>query len=178
MMRDKIVPTKYLILQLHKYKTMQSLFRNRWNIVTAMTNAEAIYPLYVCYKAGDPSMAYLVAVAATASLVSHLFENHKHGMEGFGFSRRISIATNVVDILASLILIGTVGKMAWNLYLKGDSLFLAKIFACYGVCNVFLLLNESDYSASTQRRYLVCHNIWHIGVFTTLRVFPERYYLK
>lgn len=153
------------------------MFRGRWNILTAMTNVVAVYPLYIAYKAGDSGTLSLVGLAATASFLSHLFESHKHAMWGFGTSHKISSILNAIDIVAAIGLTGKIGKMGYNLYSKGDTSYLCKILALYGICNMFLLLSESDYSAATKQRYLICHNIWHIGIFTILGMFLSHYYL-
>jgi hypothetical protein len=153
---------------------MQSLYRGRWNLLTTVTNLVALYPLSLSYQANDKITCGLIAVAMGASMVSHLFESHKHGMWGFGINPKVSLVLNRIDIVGALFLMGRVGYLGYQWYNKDNNLTYLGIGL--GLCYGSLLISESDYSASTQKRFLLFHNIWHMGIFTLLGSFLAQYY--
>lgn len=153
---------------------MNFLYRGRWNLLTTATNMVAVYPLFLAYRSHDMITCGLIGGAMTASMVSHLFQSHKHGMWGFGISTKVSYALDLIDIVCALALMGRVGYMAYDWYLKGNNvLYLLLGFA---VCCGSMMISESDYTVATKKRFLICHNIWHVGVFTLLGVFLSNYY--
>jgi hypothetical protein len=141
------------------------------NIFTSFTNISAMIPLYYAYEGNDIITAKCIIFAALASATSHLFESHKHGLYGFGMSMKYSYLLNRCDVLG-VILLG--GRILYILPKNKKILLIPNIFHIililvgFMACNI---ISESDLSLKTQNRFLLFHNIWHIGVFSTLGYF-------
>ncbi len=76
------------------------LLRKIWpNLLVAVTNFPAIYAINLAIDKRDILTASVITYVASASFLSHLVENHKHGMYGIGFSPRISYFLNRLDVL-------------------------------------------------------------------------------
>ena len=60
------------------------------NVIVALSNYPAILPINTALDNRDFGTFAVINFVATASFISHLFENHKHGMPGvlniFGYS--------------------------------------------------------------------------------------------
>lgn len=138
---------------------------SHWNVVTACTNLAALYPIQKRVQQNDTLTVALLAFAAGASFISHLFESHKHGSIGFGCSQVISQYLNYVDRWACVLLVPRVVYVACTSLLAKDVFVLACSAAFFVACNQ---ISECDHSARTRSRYLFFHNVWHIGIFLIL----------
>lgn len=69
------------------------------NLIVAVSNFPAIYPIITCYQNQDYITLITIGFVAIASLLSHVVENHKHGMPGIGVSNQISYLLNRFDVL-------------------------------------------------------------------------------
>jgi hypothetical protein len=156
---------------------MALLYQGRWNILTAATNGVAIYPIFLAYKANDMLTVGLIVTAAMASVVSHVLQSHKHGMWGFGISPMISWYLDKMDVVGAMMLVGRIGVMAYKFYFKEHRSIPRTLVLSLILSLGSMLISESDYSARTQTRFLICHNIWHVSIFTLLGMFLSNYYL-
>ena len=144
------------------------------NIVTAITNGFAIIPLYYAIKANDMVTSWIICVSALASTLSHLFESHKHGLHGFGTPAKYSYYLNRCDVVCAVLLFGQVLQLAtFNIMVPQDIYILTICGSIFLICNK---ISESDTTIRTQKRYLIFHNIWHIGIFCTLGYFLKIIY--
>lgn len=136
-----------------------------WNLLLAVTNFTAYYPIITALLAGDVITAGIIAFAAVMSVVSHLFESHKHGMNGFGCSPRVSYLLNRLDVLAVILVIG---RMLWICFTSRSVLVivgspsLMLLLSLALICN---LLSEADRG---KRYYVPLHCIWHLSIFLLL----------
>ena len=67
------------------------------NLILAFSNIFAFYPVYYSYIKNDIITMLIILAVSIASVISHLFENHKHGMPGMQFSKTIIHFLNVID---------------------------------------------------------------------------------
>jgi hypothetical protein len=151
---------------------------DRWyNLITTVTNITCVFPIARSIIQKDWITAGVIGFVAIASAVSHLVENHKHGMVGFfQVDPHTSWLLNRVDVFGSIM---TIGRLLYLYYKKYDMnlvpmksrpiewfLMLLPI--------VFLRISEYDkYNKELRSMYLVTHNIWHLSVFLSMD-----YYLK
>lgn len=170
----KMQVIKLIIILITINTQMNSLYKGRWNLLTTATNLLALYPLSIAYRSHDTITCGLIGGAMSASMISHLVQSHKHGMWGFGINPKVSYALDLIDIVGALALTARVGYMAYKWYLKGNnvSYLLLGLAVCYGA----MLISESDHTVATKKRFLLFHNIWHLGIFTLLGIFLSRYY--
>lgn len=139
------------------------------NILTASTNIFAAFPLYVSYKYKDYVTTTTIFSAFGSSIISHLFESHKHGNKGFNTPKLLSRILNVIDITSACIL-GlricqiTDIKLLWHPIIQAH-MAIAFFFA---ICAA---ISEWDNSEKTRKRWIIFHNLWHPGIFLTLGSF-------
>lgn len=68
------------------------------NIFVAATNAPGVLPIMRSYNSRDYLTCGCLIFAVGMSAISHLVENHKHGMPGIpGVNKSISMLTNQLD---------------------------------------------------------------------------------
>ena len=147
------------------------------NLITAFTNITCIFPIYRALIQGDKVTASVLGFVSMASFVSHLAENHKHGMIGlFDVSQNTSWILNRIDVLGSIL---TIGRLMCLYYVK-FGLNLSPVISnpiqwfLMLLPIVFLKISEYDkYNASLRDMYLVTHSMWHLSVFLSMD-----YYLK
>jgi hypothetical protein len=145
-----------------------------YNLITAITNITCIFPIYRTYKRNDKITALTLSFVTIASIVSHLAENHKHGMIGlFDVSQHTSWLLNRLDVIGSIL---TIGRLSYLYYIKyGLNIIPNTIQWCLMLSPlIFLRISEYDkYNAELRDMYLVTHSIWHLSVFISMD-----YYLK
>ena len=145
------------------------------NVVVAASNFTCVYPLWKSISVGDYVTSGVLSFVAGASIVSHLAENHKHGMPGIGWSKRTSYILNRLDVLGCLLTAGRLGYMYYSRYgltlspMMDDKLLLATSLIAFG----FLRISEFDKSSDPQLRtlYMVTHSIWHVTIFKLIGCF-------
>ncbi len=143
------------------------------NIIMMMSNAAAVPAVLISFKFNDWWTFACIIMAAFFSAVSHLFESHKHGMTGFGCSKRNSRALNLGDIVAAMALVSRSAYIVYHHFPQESVMYYAQWF---GVLWSIAIFSESDYSADTMNRYMIFHTIWHLGVFSLLYLFLMEYY--
>lgn len=143
------------------------------NVFVALSNFPVVVPLKTCLVRGDTTTALTIGFVGLASFVSHLFENHKHGMPGLGVSPRTSYYLNRLDVLGCIL---TVCRFAYVYYhnyggpIKGvDVFYLTLAF-------VALRISEYDkYNAGLKWRYVWTHSLWHVSIFLLMDRFLRTY---
>lgn len=144
-----------------------------------MSNITCLYPLVVCYRHHDFYSLFCCSSLVCASFLSHLVENHKHGMTGMcrwlqdhpnvGCKGGISYILNRIDVLCCVIM----GLRLCQLYLKKYSLNLSLLPIKYWVRGLFMLLIMfiSEYDQQNVKLkyfYVLTHSCWHLGIFIWL----------
>jgi len=144
------------------------------NLIVAFSNLPCVYPLYIAYTNNDILTFGAIAFVSTASFVSHLIENHKHGMPGIGFSENISYIANRFDVLGC---IGVISRFAYIFYKKyGFNAEIIKqnymLVFCASLCMMCLRISEYDkYNPELRTMYISTHTIWHMGIFSVMGKF-------
>jgi hypothetical protein len=144
------------------------------NIIVAASNFPCIYPISLAYKNRDFLTTGIVTYVASASVVSHLFENHKHGMPGFlkimgiSSSQKLSYILNRLDVLGAFLTMGRFGYLYYEKYgLTSDFFFDNPCYTAW-LLSTFGLLFISEYdkfNPKLKRIYIFTHCLWHMSVF-------------
>lgn len=130
-------------------------------------------PIYQAYKYADYWTTGVISFVSVASIFSHLIENHKHGMPGYGFSSWTSRLYNKLDVFGSML---TIFRMMQLYYIKyGLDLFplwykkylIAALFGSF-LC---LRLSERDHSSATRDKYMILHIIWHVTIYPIMYLY-------
>lgn len=148
------------------------------NLIVSISNFSCVYPLYLCYKNKDIWSGLAIGFVSTFSILSHLVENHKHGMIGIGgFSKETSYILNRFDVLGCGISMVRFGylyykKFGWNLYPLFSDKYLVELAI---ISFFFLRISEYDkYNPRLKNRYIITHCIWHIGIFIAMGDFLKK----
>lgn len=141
------------------------------NLYLALSNFPAVYPISRAHRHGDYTTAGIIFFVSVASFVSHLAENHKHGMPGIGLSQRVSYILNRFDVLGCVL----VGCRLAQLYLSKYGLSMAvamdKKLKFLAMCLPFVLLRISEYdkyNPTLKPLYIATHPIWHASIFMAM----------
>lgn len=145
------------------------------NLFVASTNLPILLPLYLSYENNDYVTGLSLLFLGIFSFTSHLFENHKHCMPGFGLSKKVSYILNRLDVLGCIIL-GP--RLLYFAYLN-------PLILSWNMMLVLLILGglnfASEYDKSSlelKNRYILLHSLWHVGIFIWIYVFLlDWYYL-
>lgn len=139
------------------------------NLLTSVTNFTAYYPIAYAMQRKDYLTASTIALAAGASIISHLFESHKHNMWGFGTNVEVSYYLNRMDVVGVVL---TVSRCAYLWYQSnlGVTLFKHHFELCLAAAGAYIcnLISEQD---SGYYYYLPLHCIWHMSIFLILQRF-------
>ena len=144
------------------------------NLVLALSNFPVIYPVYQSIINNDYWTTVPIVFVGAMSFVSHLVENHKHGMPGIGFSESTSYILNRLDVLGSIM---TGSRFAYLYYQKfGFSLtgiVQNKFLFCWALLSfLFLRISEYDkYNPKLQNKYIVTHCAWHFNIYMVMNYF-------
>lgn len=127
------------------------------NVIVSVSNIAALYPLGM---AADKSLLdpFLVLFAALGSFVYHIFESHKHDMNGFGSSESVSKALLNVDRFFAVLLVTRVLYTRWKRVVHLHRAVLLSL--------LFLFISEFPYFES-KLLYVVTHCAWHVLAFVT-----------
>lgn len=151
------------------------------NIIVTLTNLPCIYPIYISYKNKDYITTTSITYVASASIISHLFENHKHGMPGFGLSQNVSYILNRLDVFGSVLVISRFAYLLYKKYGFNKNIVTQNYKLTFSaiVCAIFLRISEYDkYNTELKNMYIVTHSIWHMGIFTVMgKVLQDLIYL-
>lgn len=136
------------------------------NLLTTFTNFTVYYPIRYALLKGDFITASIVGLSGGASMISHLFESHKHNMWGFGTDSVISYYLNRLDVgMVSLTLLRCFqlwyqSGLRLSLFQGNHLLIISTI--CASLCN---LISEQDPGYTF---YIPFHCIWHLSIFLIL----------
>jgi hypothetical protein len=144
------------------------------NWLMALSNLPVIQPIYQTIMARDYWTMLLIIFVGSMSFVSHLVENHKHGMPGIGFSRLVSYFLNRLDVIGS---IWTFGRFL-QLYHQKFGMNISGIvqnkmfFISLLISFLFLRVSEYDkYNLELRPMYIVLHCVWHVSIYTIMNYF-------
>jgi hypothetical protein len=144
------------------------------NLLVALSNLPAIFPIYTAWSHHDYATTSTITYVAVASFVSHLAENHKHGMPGIGLSPYMSYLLNRLDVIGC----GLVAYRLGSLYYRRYGLTFHPQLLWYTLPVIFLRISEYDkYNPHLKTRYMITHSLWHVSIFWTLDRLLHRYLL-
>jgi hypothetical protein len=154
------------------------------NSLVAISNMPALYPILISYKNNDRITFTCILFLASASFISHLFENHKHGMHGMNFIKYLNISSTTSYILNRFDVIGCIivlirfiylyhSRYGYNLNLiTKNGLYFGALICSFGLN----LLSEYDkYNPKLKYMYIVTHSIWHICIFYLMGQFLSKF---
>lgn len=145
------------------------------NLITTLTNLPMLVPIAKAYQHNDTATFYAILYVFAASFISHLVENHKHGMPGFyPVSTNTSYFWNRLDVLGCFI----VGTRFLYLYLKYSP---SVTFIDITLTIIAFLLNAiSEYDKYNPDLkwfpYLTFHPIWHLAAAYLMNRFLNKIY--
>lgn len=147
------------------------------NIIVALTNIPCIFPIYRSFIHHDYWTFAALTFVSIGSIVSHLIENHKHGMIGFpNISKETSYLWNRIDVLGSRLLII---RLLYLFYKKCHlSMIINHPSQWFIMLSPILFLKVSEYDKYNARLkpvYIVTHSIWHITVFLSIDYYLKRW---
>ena len=148
------------------------------NFIVAVSNFPAVYPIYLSFANKDYLTASSICFVAAASFISHLAENHKHGMSGIGFSRRTSYILNRFDVIGCFIVAARFSYIYYAKYGFFFDIVFKNKFAFVAYCLPFalLMISECDkYNPALKKTYIVAHSTWHIAIFTVIGSFLKNF---
>lgn len=147
------------------------------NILVAITNAPAIHPITTSLLKRDYWTAASLIFVTTASITSHLAENHKHGMPGIGFSQNFSYYLNRMDVAGCIMLGLRLGYCYYRKYgFNLGPIYRTPYLLGFGVAAMFLLrISEYDkYNTQLKYFYMLTHCSWHLTIFPLINYFLEK----
>ena len=161
---------------------MLSLFESERinNVITAITNITCIFPIYKSFMYGDWITTGILSFVSIASIISHLVENHKHGMIGcFDVSNNTSSLLNRIDVVGSVM---TFGRLLYLYYQKysgrciGPIIYSPWTWFMMFIPFLFLMISEHDkYNPRNRKLYVVTHSVWHLSVFASINYFLNKF---
>lgn len=135
------------------------------NILLCLSNFTAYFPITKACNNGDIITSLVLGFVAGASVVSHLFESHKHGMSGFGIDAKVSYMLNRFDVLGCVLVALRAGYLYWYKYgLSSDGLIANPLLTVATV--VALALNAiSEHDKDEKKYFILTHTLWHLSIF-------------
>lgn len=147
------------------------------NLWMCINNIPAVLPLWSSLKHNDITTFLSVGFVSFMSAISHLVENHKHGMPGWiNVSKNVSIITNKLDVLGSFLIITRMTYLYYNKYGIDISMLVSnwKLLLCVMMSVMCLKISEYDnQNVLIKRRYLVLHTIWHVTIYPLMFIYLE-----
>lgn len=148
----------------------------------SVTGCQPIYlshlPIYTAIINNDYLSATAIGYVATASLISHLIENHKHGMVGIGLSQKTSYFLNRLDVLGCLLAGIRLLYIYYDKYGFNTTIIMQnKVqLLCYLLPLLPLCISEYDkYNPKLKIMYIITHAIWHISIFLIINSFLKQF---
>jgi len=141
------------------------------NTIVAFSNLPAVLPIYSALKKKDFITTSIIIFVATFSTISHLVENHKHGMVEIGFSTNFSYLTNRLDVIGAILTFGRFFYMFIKKYGFSQKIFTENPIYMIIQLLLFCLLRISEfdkYNANLRNMYVVTHCFWHIGIYVSM----------
>lgn len=137
------------------------------NVIVAFSNLPVIYPLYGLFKRQDWITFVCLTCAGFASFVSHLVENHKHGMPGFlSVSTTTSIFWNNVDrtfvFLCAFLFVFRYLPLIYHTF---DYKGIHVLLALTTISMLNLISEYNKFNSNLKWMFVHVHCLWHISVF-------------
>ena len=144
------------------------------NILVALSNLPSLYPIYLSLNHKDYLTTFSLLFVSTFSFLSHLVENHKHGMPGIGVPRAISHFLNRLDVLGCLFVSSRLAYLYYNKF--GFAIGQHKtLLLIHSLPFIPLRISEYDkYNLNLKPMYIVTHSLWHISIFLSLGSFLSK----
>ena len=141
------------------------------NIIVALSNYRIVYPICLSYSNRDYLTLTIIIILGLGSFISHLIENHKHGMSGIGFSIRLSYYLNRFDVFMCILISCRLVFLYYYKYklnimpiINSKLLMIKFVFSL-----LFMIISEYDkYNPKLKYLYIITHCIWHMSIFSTL----------
>lgn len=145
------------------------------NTFVAVSNITCMHPLMTSYRARDYITFLCLLFVSSASFVSHLFENHKHGMVGHpDVSQYASWVMNRFDVAGCVITTIRLLYLGINMY--GGVIYGLKNIQYLGLALVIKIISEYDKTAASQSIYVMYHSIWHMLIFIVIDMYLRDIY--
>ena len=160
---------------------------NRLNLITSLSNITCILPIYEAYSRNAIYLTIIIINSAFWSFVSHLYENHKHGMGLKIHSKKFSYYTNMLDGISAFILCYWMSCLLFNYCMKtieeifeykDEDIIMIFLYILTDKCLLRIFttilsffafsISQIDESKDTRKIYLIFHSIWHITIFLNL----------
>lgn len=138
--------------------------------MVALTNLPALVPIFTAYSNNDLWTCAALCFVATASFISHLVENHKHGMPGFlrGVSVHQSLMWMRIDQLACDVVLLRFLVLLFLHPSWPQSLFTIMYKEGVTLACLFTTLQVSEYdkyNPTLKHAYIFARSWWHIEIF-------------
>lgn len=142
------------------------IIKNINNIINCITNITCLFPILLSIDSNDYTTTSIVLFAGISSAISHLFESHKHNMNGFGMNTTYSYLLNRLDI------IGVIATVVRCLYMINQKTTIY-IFIINNMQWIYmfifslllLIISEMDVG---NKIYIPFHSAWHLSIFLIL----------
>jgi hypothetical protein len=141
------------------------------NSLVALSNFGCLWPLSLSFRERDYWTFLSIGFVSMASFVSHLIENHKHGMPGIGFSKKISYIWNRIDIAGCGIIITRLIQLYVSKYgVTVYPLYNQKNILMYPIIGfICMCISEYDkFNPALKTRYIFFHCLWHGLIFHSM----------
>ena len=143
------------------------------NVWMSANNILSIVPIYKSYTKKDYITTGTIGFVSFMSVISHLAENHKHGMLGIGWRTNTSYILNKLDVAGSIMVIVRFAYLYYNKYgtiipkVRHRSICLMSLFAV-----IFMKISEYDkYNDQLRSMYIIFHSIWHLSIYPIMNKF-------
>ena len=145
-----------------------------------VNNLPALIPLYRSYMYKDRITCGTILYVSSMSAISHLLENHKHGMPGFfNSSSNLSYFFNRLDVIGSGL---TIFRFAY-LYYEKYGFNINQLINNYQLIIITVLsfsclrISEYDqYNSDLKNRYILFHSLWHLSIYSIMDYFLKIIY--
>lgn len=108
-------------------------------------------------------------------MISHIVENHKHGMVGISrikVSKNLSYSLNRLDILGCVLTVLRFGYIYFKLYGLTYQTGMAQILFFTVMFYLLNIISEYDKcNVRLKRCYIFFHSLWHLGIFVFMYFF-------
>jgi hypothetical protein len=130
------------------------------NIIVAISNFPSVYQILISNNKKDYLTTPCIGFVAVFSFLSHLVENHKHGMNGIGLSTNFSYILNRFDVLGCFLVTARFLYIYLLRYGLSFNVFVAhKKILIYAIISLILnVISEFDkYNPTLKSLYLIIH---------------------
>ncbi|QTF49193.1 hypothetical protein qu_301 [Acanthamoeba polyphaga mimivirus] len=144
------------------------------NLIVAISNFPAVLPICLSFLKRDFITFGTITFVSIASFISHLIENHKHGMPGIGFSQQTSYIWNRFDVLGCILSVARFSYLYYNRHGLNVVPIVNNKWLFAMTIPVFILLRVSEYdkyNPNLKTRYIITHCMWHAGIFGLMHYF-------